>query len=70
MKDPKYNPGLWVLFKMDEGAAFGKIKGGFFKTGEGWLYYVINASAPNAVFTVAEIDVTATSDGGAWEKQK
>ena len=66
MKDPKYQPGQWIIFKIDETLAFGKIKGGLHSADDGWLYYVKNASAPGAIFTVAEVDVTATSDGSNW----
>jgi len=66
MKEPKYNPGLWVVFKMNEGGAFGKIVGGNFNSDTGWVYYVENVSNPGTNFTVAEVDISATSDGGAW----
>lgn len=66
MKPPKYNPGQWVVFKMESGQAFGQIKGGNFTSDGGWLYYVDNALTAGAVFTVAEVDITAKSDGAAW----
>lgn len=68
MKEPKYNPGLWVVFKMENGAAFGKIAGGNFNNESGWIYYVENALKPEDTFTVAEVDITTKSDGGAWTK--
>lgn len=63
---PKYNPGLWVVFKMDNGGAFGKIIGGSFSSDEGWIYYVENAANPGTNYTVAEVDILAKSDGGDW----
>lgn len=68
MKEPKYNPGLWVVFKMGDGAAFGKIMGGNLNSDAdtAWIYYVENASSPGTTFTVAEVDITAKSDGGDW----
>ena len=66
MNNPKYNPGLWVLFKMGDGAAFGKIKGGNLSSDAGWIYYVENTSNPADVFKVAEVDISAKSDGGDW----
>ena len=68
MKEPKYNPGLWVVFKMKDGAGFGKIDGGFFDPDSGWIYHIYNATKPTDTYTVAEVDVTAKSDGGAWTK--
>ena len=66
MKEPKYNPGLWVVFKMESGGAFGKIRGGSFTADDGWVYVVENAASPGAIFTVAEVDISAESDGGDW----
>lgn len=66
MKEPKYNPGLWVVFKMENGGAFGKITGGLVDAEGNWIYYVENASSQGAVYTVAEADITAKSDGGDW----
>ena len=46
MQIPKYNPGLWVVFKMNNGGAFGKINGGSFSSDKGWIYFVENAASP------------------------
>lgn len=66
MKEPKYNPGLWVVFKMENGGAFGKISGGNFSPDKGWTYFVENTSSPGTTISVAEVDITAKSDGGDW----
>ncbi|OGL24749.1 hypothetical protein A3A68_01855 [Candidatus Saccharibacteria bacterium RIFCSPLOWO2_01_FULL_48_13] len=68
MKEPKYNPGLWVLFKMEAGGAFGKINGGNYTEEAGWTYFVDNASNPGTTISVAEVDIVATSDGSTWTK--
>ena len=68
MQIPKYNPGLWVMFKMEAGGAFGKIIGGNFTSDAGWTYFVENASNPGTNISVAEVDISATSDGAAWTK--
>jgi len=70
MQKPKYNPGLWVLFKMESGGAFGKIIGGNFTSEAGWTYFVKNASNPGTNISVAEVDITATSDDGDWTEIK
>lgn len=66
MKEPKFNPGLWILFKMESGGAFGKISGGNFTSDTGWTYFVENASNPGNNISVAEVDISAKSDGGDW----
>lgn len=66
MKPPKFSPKTWVTFKIGDGAAFGKIKGGNYNKETGWIYYVKNAMKPEEVFTVAEVDITAESDGSDW----
>jgi len=66
MQIPKYNPGLWVVFKMNNGGAFGKINGGSFSSDKGWIYFVENAASPGTTYTVAEVDISAKSDGKDW----
>ncbi|MEX0881450.1 MAG: hypothetical protein WEC17_03005 [Candidatus Saccharimonadales bacterium] len=69
MKEPKYSPGSWVVFKLERGGAFGRILGGNYTDDSGWIYYVENVSnKENPLFTVAEVDITAKSDGGGWAK--
>lgn len=66
MKEPKYSPGSWVVFKMEGGGAFGKIVAGNYTEGGGWVYYVENPKSPEKIITVAEVDIAAKSDGGNW----
>lgn len=66
MREPKYNPGLWVVFKMNNGGAFGKINGGNFSSDRGWIYHVENAASPGSIYTVAEVDISAKFDGEDW----
>ncbi len=68
MKDPKFSPGTWILFKMENGGAFGKITGGNYTEEGGWVYQVDSATSPEKYITVAEVDITAKSDGTAWAK--
>ena len=56
------------MFKMEAGGAFGKIDGGNYTEEAGWTYFVYNASNPATAISVAEVDITATSDGTAWTK--
>ena len=66
MKEPKHAPGTWIVFKMEDGGAFGKISGGNYTEEGGWVYQVENLSTPEKYITVAEVDITAESDGGKW----
>ena len=43
-----------------------KIKGGSFSADDGWVYVVENTASPGAIYTVAEVDISAESDGGDW----
>ena len=55
---------------MESGGAFGKIIGGNFTSEAGWTYFVKNASNPGTNISVAEVDITATSDDGDWTEIK
>lgn len=70
MQLPKFNPGTWVMFKMDNGGAFGKISGGSLASDEGWVYVVENATTPGSIYTVAEVDISAKFEAENWVEIK